>query len=128
MGTLALEQVSEAMAKSPAFEPERVAAPAPKVRVSEPEFVIVNVVADDVVPGLTVPNDPDEGEVETAGTDTWTAPMVKAPDRVANVWSVVMPVPNASGAPLTRTEALAGTRVLLLKAPRAMAEVVARLS
>jgi hypothetical protein len=98
MGMLALEQVSEAMAKSPAFEPDRVAAPAPKVKVLEPGLEIANVVAEDVEPVVTVPNAPEEGDAETIGMATCTEPAVKAPDRVAPVWSVVMPVLSASGA------------------------------
>lgn len=98
MGMLALEHVSDVMAKSLAFVPETAAAPAPNVKVLEPALEIANVVAEDVEPIVTVPKAPDVGEAETIGAATCTEPAVKAPDLVVPVWSVVMPVPSASGA------------------------------
>ncbi len=126
MATLEAEQVSVVTAKSLAFVPVMVAAPAPKVNVSDPELVTVNVVAEDVVPVVTVPNDPDEGATETAGAATCTEPIVNAPKRVTNVWSSVIPVERASGAPFTRMDEFAGTSFVLSKAPKPMAESVAR--
>jgi len=70
MGMLALEHVSDVMAKSLAFVPETVAAPAPKVKVLEPALEIANVVAEDVEPVVTVPKAPDVGEAETIGAST----------------------------------------------------------
>lgn len=98
MGMLALEQVSVAIEKSLACVPDKVAAPAPKVRVSEPLLEIAKVVAVEVEPVVTVPNAADDGEADTDGMATCTEPAVKAPDLVAPVWSVVTPVLSASGA------------------------------
>lgn len=79
-GTLDPEQVSVATAKSPAFVPVTVDAPAPNVKVPDPELVTANVVAEDVDPVVTVPNDPDVGAILTAGAVTCTEPIVNAPN------------------------------------------------